>query len=151
MNILDPLQEWQILWIPFAVMIISQLMKIVLESKQNGFAWSHLNSYGGMPSSHTAMSVSVALIVGLTQGFSSPLFGVAVFVGTVFIRDAIGIRRSLGFHGMILNRLRATLSEEGQQGLPQYFEERLGHTEGQAVAGAIIGILLTFVFYFIAN
>ncbi len=142
------LHTWQVLIIPLAVMIISQVIKVVLESrKEGGFKWRHLNNYGGMPSSHTALFVSLTLIIGFTQGFSSPLFIMAGILAAVFIRDAVGIRWQLGFHGRVLNRIINTLPKEDREKLPKKLEERLGHTEGEAIAGGVLGVLLTILFY----
>lgn len=146
------LGDWQVLLIPFAVMIISQIIKVTLESKQKGkFEWAHLNSYGGMPSSHTAMFVSASLIMGLTEGFSSSVFAVTLFLTAVLVRDAIGIRWALGFHGKILNHLIRTLPENERKHFPKQLQERLGHTPKEALAGGTLGALLTILFYFLIN
>lgn len=139
--------EWQALVIPSAVLIISQFIKVALESKRDGFQWKHLNSYGGMPSSHTAFCVSVAIMAGILEGFTSPVFAVAAMVCAVFIRDAVGIRWSLGFHGKVINHLIQTLPAEERTQFPKKLEERLGHRPLEALAGGIIGTVLTIVFY----
>lgn len=149
---IEMLQQWQVLWIPLAVMIISQTIKIALESAKEGkFKWSQLNSYGGMPSSHTAMFISASLMVGLVAGFHSPVFAVTVFLTAVLVRDAVGIRWALGFHGKILNHILQTLPEEERKKLPYRLQERLGHTEGEIFAGAVLGILLTALLYVVIH
>lgn len=149
---IDFIQTWQVFIIPLAVMIISQVIKVVLEfKKEGGFKWQHLNSYGGMPSTHTALFISIALIIGLTNSFSSPLFILSVFIAAVFIRDAIGIRWQLGFHGRVLNSIIDTMPPEDRKKLPKKLQERLGHTEGEAFAGAVLGVLLTVIIFSIFN
>jgi acid phosphatase family membrane protein YuiD len=141
------LAQWEVLLIPVVVLIISQCTKIVLETNKNGFQWSHLDSYGGMPSSHTALSVSMALTVGMHSGFDSPLFAVCIFVAAVFIRDAFGIRWALGQHARILNAVVHQMPAEERKQFPKHLEEKLGHTHGQVLAGAVFGILLTVLLY----
>ncbi len=143
----DFLIHWQLLIIPLAVMIISQFVKVVLETKATGFEWRHLNSYGGMPSSHTAFFVSIALMLGFVEGFDSAVFMLGAFVALVFIRDAVGIRRALGHHGKVLNYLLQKEHPEARKDLPEKLEERLGHTEAQVIAGAVLSVLLTTLFY----
>ncbi|PKL05797.1 MAG: acid phosphatase, partial [Spirochaetae bacterium HGW-Spirochaetae-9] len=48
---------------------------------------------GGMPSSHSAVAISISAAVALTEGFSN-LFIVSLFLSLIVIRDALGVRRS---------------------------------------------------------
>lgn len=135
--------EWQVLCIPLVVLIISQGAKIFLERKSEGLQWKNFNSYGGMPSSHTAMLVSLLMMVGFVEGFSSTLFIVTGFIAAIFIRDAMGIRWSLGFHGKMINRLIRELPPEERKYFPVKLNERLGHTPQEVLAGGIVGVVLT--------
>lgn len=146
-HMIEFLREYQVVIIPLLVMSISQLIKVVLDTHREGFAWKHIKSYGGMPSSHTALFISLALTIGLVNGFADPLFAVAAFVGAAFIRDAVGIRWSLGFHGKILNHLISTLSTKDKKSFPGKLEERLGHTPVEALFGGVIGILATLLLH----
>lgn len=140
------LLTWQVLIVPIIVMIISQLVKVALESSRSGkFAWQQLNSYGGMPSAHTALLTSLVLMIGWTEGFNTPIFAITFMIAAIFIRDAVGIRWQLGFHGKIINRLIRELSAEDRRHFPQKLEERLGHTPAEALAGAIFGVFITIL------
>jgi acid phosphatase family membrane protein YuiD len=141
------LTQWEVLIVPLIVLIISQVTKIALETNKSGFQWQHLDSYGGMPSSHTAFFVSISVIIGFHEGFDSPLFALALFTAAVFIRDAFGIRWSLGFHGKVLNHLIRTLPADEQRRFPKHLEERWGHTQGEVLAGMVLGVLLTVLLY----
>lgn len=145
------IQEWQVLGIPLTVIIISQFIKVVLESGKHGFTWSHLNSYGGMPSSHTAGFVSLPMMIGLVEGFHSSLFAAAALFSLVIIRDAVGIRWSLGFHGKVLNHLLKTLPSKERALFPKKLQDRFGHTYGEVLAGTICGIILTAILYTVVN
>ncbi len=141
------LADWEVVWIPFAVVIITQFLKVLMESRHGGFQWKHLNSYGGMPSSHTALCVSLMIIVGLTAGWNTPVFSVAAVTAIVFIRDAVGIRWSLGFHGKVLNQLIHLVPADKRDGLPQALEERLGHRPIEALAGGVFGACVTLLLH----
>ncbi len=136
---------WEVLIAPLAAMIISQLIKVVRGRKNGKLAWSELNKYGGMPSSHTGLFIALTAIVGLTVGFVSPLFFVTLFVSITFIRDAIGIRWSLGFHGKMLNKLIDELPQTEQKEYPGHLEERLGHTPYEAVVGGMLGFFIALL------
>lgn len=141
---------WEILFIPFACVIISQLLKVALLTKNGVIPWHEINKYGGMPSSHTALFVSLMLIVGITTGFNSPLFFISFFVGATFIRDAVGIRWSLGYHGKMLNKIIRDLPEDERKEFPKEpLEERLGHTPKEAIVGALIATTLTLLLHWI--
>lgn len=147
MNIVEFLHQWQVLLIPFSVVIITQLLKLVFESGKHGFSLAHLNSYGGMPSTHTAGFTSLTLMVGFVEGFTTSLFAVTAAVAAVVIRDAVGIRWSLGLHGKVLNHMLESLPKKEQEKLPHKLHDRLGHTYPEMFAGLIIGGLLTVIFY----
>lgn len=147
------LQDWQALFIPIMVMIISQVCKIVWEGRHSSRVnWRHINSYGGMPSSHTAMLVSLVMVMGRIQGWSSPFFAVTAIVAAIFIRDAVGIRWQLGFHGKIINRLIRELPVEERARFPKKkLEERLGHTPHEALVGGLVGLILTIILLWMIN
>lgn len=144
-QIINNIIEWQIFFIPFTILIISQFVKIFLERKSEGLQWKNFNSYGGMPSSHTAMLVSLLFMVGFIEGFSSTIFIVTGFIAAIFIRDAMGIRWSLGFHGKMINRIIRELSDEERKHFPFKLNERLGHTPREVAAGALVGLILTLL------
>ena len=57
---------------------------------------SRFHGSGGMPSSHTAMVVSAAIMIGATNGYASGVFAVAVVVALIVMYDATGVRRETG-------------------------------------------------------
>ena len=46
-----------------------------------------------MPSSHTAMVVSAAVMVGSINGYASGAFAIAVVLASIVMHDATGVRR----------------------------------------------------------
>ena len=69
------MNKYQYLICPFVTLIICQLIKFTFESIRDKKL--HLgrlfNGTGGMPSSHASFSSSVTMLIGYTEGFSSPL------------------------------------------------------------------------------
>jgi len=95
---------------------------------------------GGMPSSHSALVMSLAISVGLNAGFDSPLFAVAAVLAIVVMYDAAGVRRAAGRQAQKIN----LIMEELLSGHPlneEHLRELLGHTPSQVAVGALVGFV----------
>ena len=138
--------DYKFFLIPIIVMIITQVVKVIIETIKDGeFNWQRINGYGGMPSSHSAMVTSLAITVGYYQGVSSPIFAVAIIVALLTIRDAYGFREQLGHHGKILNKLIKELPDEKEYKFP-ILKETFGHKTIEVIVGIIFGIVLSLLF-----
>lgn len=126
----------------------TQFFKFVRRSiRDKRFEWRRLNTYGGMPSAHTAFVASLTTAIGIQEGIDSPSFAIAFILSGIIVRDAIGFRRYLGNHGHILNKLVQSLSEQLRSQFPQRLQERIGHTPTEALVGGIIGIIVAVLYY----
>jgi len=141
---------YQILITSLAAGVIAQLSKLFVKSNKIKISWRAVSSYAGMPSSHAAFVVSLTTIIGLTQGFSSPLFAVCLIFSVLVIRDALGVRRYLGQHGEIINILVRDLKEDKMldESYPQLLE-KIGHTPAQIIAGSLLGIIVSLISFFL--
>ena len=139
----------QILLAPLIASIVSQVSKLFIKANGLKFSWRSLAAYSGMPSSHAATTVSLSTIVGLTQGFNSPLFAVSAVFTILVIRDALGLRSHIGQHGEILNALVKDLKND-QIGLMKNYPllvEKIGHTPSEIIIGGLIGFLVSWFGY----
>ncbi|MFA5188066.1 MAG: divergent PAP2 family protein [Patescibacteria group bacterium] len=136
--------SYKILLTPFIALIIAQLIKVIVDSTRGKFSWKNFNSYGGFPSSHSALVSALATEVGLLSGFLSIPFVISITLAFVVIRDAVGLRQMLGKHAKILNMLIKDLPDYKEDKYP-FLEERLGHTYWQALAGIILGIIVALL------
>jgi len=137
--------SYKIVWLPFLALIITQIIKIIIDAKHNKFSWKDFNSYGGMPSAHSAMVTALVFEMGQLTGFYSPYTAISAVFAFLMIRDAVGIRFKLGKHAKILNMLIQDLPDYKEDKYP-YLEERLGHTYLQAGVGMIVGVLTSLIF-----
>ena len=96
---------------------------------------------GGMPSSHSAMTCAMLMMVGFTEGFTSSVFALAFCFSGVVMYDAAGVRRSTGKNAAVLNRLIDRLYTDGSFD-EEHLKELVGHTPVQVLAGALLGILI---------
>lgn len=121
--------------------------------------WSLLTSTGGMPSSHSGAVTALSTAIALQEGLSSPLFAISVIFGVIVMFDATGIRYHAGEQATVLNWLVAEFNKfvEEAKALPkkESFERRkelkelLGHKPIEVFFGALTGILLTLLLYYL--
>ena len=143
MNIsLDSFLSYKTIIIPAASWLIAQVIKVIIYSVQDRrLRLSYLVSMGGMPSAHSATVCSLATTIGLKNGFNSALFAIAVFFALIVMYDAAGVRKTVGTHSGILNRILDELFRDHPE-FELRFREFIGHTRLEIVSGAILGILL---------
>ena len=96
---------------------------------------------GGMPSSHSALVISIATSIAFSSGISSDVFALSFFFALVVIRDAMGVRRAAGLQAKALNTLGTRLSTRLH--IPfKTVKEINGHTFPQVVAGCLMGFFI---------
>jgi len=134
---------------PLVTLVLCQWVKFVLESvKARRVKWGRLfNGTGGMPSSHTAFSVSVATAVGLGAGFLTPVFAVAMVFAGIIMYDSMGLRRDAGKQAATINQLVDEIFES-RDGF-QHLKEELGHRPREVAVGLVIGILVALFFHYV--
>jgi acid phosphatase family membrane protein YuiD len=100
---------------------------------------------GGMPSSHSALAVSIATAVALTEGPNTSIFILALFFALVVVRDAMGVRRSSGIQARTLNQVGKELNNRfGIIFRP--VKEVQGHSPAQVVVGSLLGFFMALAF-----
>jgi uncharacterized protein len=100
---------------------------------------------GGMPSSHSALAVSIATAIAVREGVNTSIFVLALFFALVVIRDALGVRRSAGLQAKALNQLGKEIGPRlGLQYRP--VKEVHGHTPPEVLAGSLLGFFIALAF-----
>ena len=103
---------------------------------------------GGMPSSHTAGVVALAVSVGLIEGFSSISFAIALGFSLVVMQDASGVRRAAGKTAATLNRLVDEFVANNKEIKPyETLKELLGHTPLEVFCGMLLGIAVPVIIH----
>ena len=124
---------------------IGQSVKVPIEYlRTREWNWALLFSAGGMPSTHSALMSSVALSIGLFDGFNTPLFALAFAVSMIVMYDATGIRRQAGIHAQKINLLINELFS-GQPISDEQLKEVLGHSPLQVLMGILLGTSISLV------
>lgn len=125
---------------------------------------------GGMPSSHSALTSSIAIAMARKLGVTSPEFGLALAFAAIVMYDAMGVRRAAGEQAKVINKMIFEFSnfpdfsflhkptqplpekldqlEENAEAEPsplidKELKEFLGHTPLEVLGGCLLGILVS--------
>ncbi len=121
----------------------AQLLKLLIFFfRHKSLSWHDLVVTGGMPSSHSAFVVSLATIVYLEEG-TSTAFVISLVLAFIVLRDAFGVRRTVGMEGKQIEKLLKLHK------LKSKFHYSIGHTPLQVAVGAMIGLISSLVVFFV--
>lgn len=118
---------------PFAAWLVAGGCKFAVNSLRARRLAFDLIGYGGMPSNHSAIVGSMAVLVALREGIGHPAFGVAVTLAYIVALDASSLRRQVGLQAQRLNQL-----VDGRPAL----RERMGHSRLEILAGLVVGAVV---------
>ncbi len=137
-----------ILILPIISGILCQAIKFFIKSNKQKFNHQDLLAYSGMPSGHSAVVISLTTIIGLKQGFNSPIFAFSIIFAIIIIRDALGFRTYLGNHSYVLNMLIKDLDGKLKNKYPHLLEH-IGHTPAQVFVGSLIGFIISIIGFYL--
>ncbi len=121
--------------------IITNLLKPLLNKD---IFWNEIFSKdGGMPSAHTTPASALVFSIFLIQGFSISLVIAIVFL-IALMRDAVGVRYTVGHNSLILNKL---VKKNRLSKVSVKITE--GHTPIQVFAGFLVGLFVTIICYWV--
>ncbi|HET7838597.1 MAG TPA: divergent PAP2 family protein [Rectinemataceae bacterium] len=132
-------------------LFIAQFIKVlinILRPRAKGFRdvlVTFLWRTGGMPSSHSALAVSIATSVAFVEGPNSSVCILAIFFALVVIRDAMGVRRAAGQQARVLNLISKELSSRFDLNFHQVKEVH-GHSAAEVLVGSILGFSIALAF-----
>ena len=119
----------------------AQLLKLLIFFfRHKSLSWHDLVVTGGMPSSHSAFVVSLATIIFLEEG-TSTAFVISLVLAFIVLRDAFGVRRTVGMEGKQIEKLLKLHK------LKSKFHYSMGHTPLQVAVGAVMGLISSVVIF----
>lgn len=131
--------EWvSIYWAaPIMAWLVAQLAKMALAvfSGSPKEQRPTIVTSGSMPSSHSAIMVSLLVVVGVLDGISSAAFGITLVLTSIVIYDALNVRRAVGEQGIVLKQIAKDKT----------FYSAIGHKPIEVVAGSILGVAVALV------
>ena len=131
--------QYKFLIVPFLLWFGIQTFKVLYEFFKEG-KWNlkRFMGAGGMPSSHSAVVVSLATLIGKYIGIDSPVFALSAVFAFITMYDAAEVKKAVGKKAHILNKV---LKEYKDMTPGEYLQEKTGHTPVQVAAGALIGLI----------
>jgi acid phosphatase family membrane protein YuiD len=130
---------------PFLAWLVAGTMKFLINSiktKQLAFG---LIGYGGLPSNHSAIVSSMAMLIAFKEGIDHPAFGVAITLAFIVMLDANSLRQQVGKHAAAINSLTTCSSTHA------HLRERIGHTRIEIAAGILVGICVAVAVHIALN
>ena len=130
------------IYIPIILWVCIQTFKVIWELiKTKKFNFKRIMGAGGMPSSHSAVVVALATMIGRYEGVQTSMFALSLIFAFVVMYDAAGVRRAAGKQAPILNKIVQTPGLSTLE-VQEKLVEVLGHTPIQVFAGALIGLIV---------
>lgn len=130
--------------------IVAQGLKYLINSVRDGGSFKNtkpLRDSGRMPSAHSATTVSLAVIIGLMQGWESPLFALAALFSALTMYDALKVRRVVGEQGNFIQTIATQIVLKNAK-LPRVAE---GHKPLEVLVGALIGAIIATIGYLLVK
>lgn len=129
--------------------LLSQTLKVIIYYfKEKEFNIMHFFESAGMPSTHSAMSCAMTLMIGITEGFGSTLFAIALVFTIIVLYDAMGVRFAAGQQAIVLNKIIEDIYSE-KKSEKEKMKELIGHTPFEVFVGGTIGITVALLMFLI--
>ena len=133
------------IYVPFLLWFFIQTFKVIYELiTTKKFNFKRIIGAGGMPSSHSAVVMSLATLIGKYEGVDTPIFALSFVMAGVVMYDACGVRRAAGKQAKLLNKIIETPGLTGLE-VSERLVEVLGHTPVQVFVGAFIGVIVGLI------
>ena len=133
------------IYIPILLWFLIQIFKLIYDLvTTKKFNFKRILGAGGMPSSHSAVVVSLATLIGKYEGVNTAIFAVSLVFAAIVMYDACGVRRAAGRQAALLNKIIETPGLTGVQ-VRERLVEALGHTPVQVFVGALIGLVVGLI------
>lgn len=141
------MKDYIYLIVPFFSAITAQVIKFIGESiKYKRLNWERLfNGNGGMPSTHTSFTFSLTVTIGILNGFTSPLFAIALVFSCVVGYDAMGLRMESGKQAIAINKIVDEIFFRNTKIGIKHLKEQLGHKPLEVVMGIIWATLCSIL------
>lgn len=149
----------EVLIVSLCAWLVAQIIKIIINFIINKtLSIERLFGDGGMPSGHSATVTAAAIMIGLYEGLTSPIFGLALVIAIIVMHDATGVRQEAGKHAKsiieIVDILQTYLDFCQERDLTERtkkFKTLIGHTHLQVFFGALTGICVVLIYLCITD
>ncbi len=122
---------------PLVAWALAQIFKYLGQAyKASSFKdLSFLYKSGNMPSSHSALMLSLLTVIGIKDGTGSALFAIVFVLSMIVLYDAVNVRRSVGEQGPVVVELAKKAD------LKPSIHLAMGHRISEVTVGGALGVL----------
>ncbi len=142
------MEKYIFIIVPFFAAISAQIIKFIGESiHYRKLNWERLfNGNGGMPSTHTSFTFSLAMTIGFKYGVDSVYFALALIFSCVVAYDAMGLRYESGKQAIAINKINDMIFSKSSI---KKLKEQLGHKPIEVLFGVIWAFACSYLFVYI--
>lgn len=142
------LQTYKFLVIPFVSLCFTQFLKFIFEGiqKKKFDIMRLFNGNGGMPSTHSAVTSSLTVAIGLEYGFSSIAFAITLVFTFIVLVDAMGVRLESEKQAEVINKISQEIKDENPTFSLKKLKDQIGHEPFEVLVGIFFGVLVSVTF-----
>ena len=139
----------QLLMCGLASWATGQILKTIINAiVTKKWDFMRLIGDGGMPSCHSATVTSMATYSALLYGAASNQFAIMAILAIIVMHDAMGVRLETGKQAKVLNEMMEIFRIDPETPFSEEkLKEFVGHTPLQVFFGAVLGLIMAFVFF----
>ncbi len=124
--------------------LVAQILKVPVNILMYGkLDIRRLIGSGGMPSSHSALVVALAVGIGKYVGWHTLTFAITAVTAGVVMYDAAGVRRAAGKQAEVLNQIIEEYYRDSHIS-PKKLKELIGHSPIEVIVGGLLGAFFGF-------
>lgn len=147
MRFFNEIIENKVLIVAVIAWFVAQALKVILTLiREKRLDFTRFVGSGGMPSSHSSFSMALTTSIGKLHGWDSSIFAVSLSFSLIVMYDAAGVRRAAGQQAKILNKIIYDF-HKNKKIREERLKELLGHTPKQVIMGALLGIVISNLFF----
>ena len=133
--------------LPYLSGLACQLIKIFnhwILRKRFNFNVRILLELGGLPSAHSAATITLTTLIAVYYGIDSPLFIISLFLSIFIMGEAFVVRGVISQHSELIKKL-AEINPEGKIDITS-LPGKIGHTPVEVLFGVIFGVFFALAF-----
>jgi len=139
----------EIVLAPILTLFVVQSIKLATDGIKGNFNLKNiLSTYGGMPSTHTAVVISLCTMIAYKEGHASAAFAIAIIFSLIVITDTMVLRRFIDKNSQVVKKLVDKLPASEREEFPP-LATKLQHTFPQVLVGGFIGFVISSLIYLI--